>query len=230
MSLLRRRRAPGPFQEEQRAITRRYDRLAPIYDLYDAPMELMGTRRLRKRLVERARGKVLEIGVGTGKNLLLYRDDTEVTGLDLSPGMLSRTRRRAAKMERAVTLVEGDAHRLPYADGEFDTTLATAVFCSVADPVLALREIGRVTAPRGQILLLEHVRPRNPILGRIADVATWLTVRIFGFRVNRRTEDNIAAAGLEIREVRRRGVWREIVAAAPAASATETATDPGKSS
>lgn len=225
MSLLPRHRATMSHQEEQEAVTRRYDRLAPIYDLYDAPMEILGTRRLRKRLVKRARGKVLEIGVGTGKNLSLYREGTEITGVDLSTRMLSRARRRAEKIGRSVTLLEGDAHRLPFADGEFDTTVATCVFCSVVAPVVALQELGRITAPDGRILLLEHVRPRNAILGKIADIATVLTVRIFGFRANRRTEDNIANAGLEIRQIQRSGVWRAIIATAPPAPAT----DPGKS-
>jgi ubiquinone/menaquinone biosynthesis C-methylase UbiE len=89
------------------------------------------------------------------------------------------------------------------------------VFCSVADPIAGLAELGRVTKPDGQILLLEHVRPRTRFLGWLADVATAVTRRLFGFRANRRTEDNVAAVGLDIVEVRKEGVWREIVARPP---------------
>ena len=94
----------------------------------------------------------------------------------------------------------------------FDTAVGTCVFCSVADPVRGLRELGRVVRSDGRILLLEHVRPRNSFLGRLADLSTVLTRRIFGFRVNRRTEENVAAAGLEIVEVTRNEIWREFVA------------------
>jgi ubiquinone/menaquinone biosynthesis C-methylase UbiE len=88
--------------------------------------------------------------------------------------------------------------------------MATAVFCSVADPVAGLRELGRVTKPNGRILLLEHVRPQNRVGGWLADVATFLTRRIFGFNANRRTEENVRAAGLVLIEVERAGPWAPV--------------------
>ncbi len=198
----------------QEAVTRAYDRAARFYDIYDAPMEAFGTRRRRRRLLRRATGRVLEVGVGTGRNLEHYPHGVEIVGIDVSEGMLERARRRAAGRS-GVTLLHADAQDLPFADDSFDTAVATCVFCSVADPVRGLRELKRVVRPSGRVLLLEHVRPRNPILGKIADLLSPLTRRIFGFNVNRRTEDNIAAAGLEIVDVRRSGVWREIEARSP---------------
>jgi len=197
---------------EQAEVTKRYNRMARIYDIYDAPMEWMGTKKRRGQLLENAHGSVLEVGVGTGKNLPHYDPDAEVTGIDVSSGMLERAIERARSLPVKADLVEADVQDLPFDDNSFDTAVGTCVFCSVADPVQGLRELGRVVRPDGRILLLEHVRPRNQFFGRLADLATVLTRRIFGFRANRRTEDNVAAAGLEIVDVERNGIWRTITA------------------
>ncbi len=218
---------PTPESVDQEAVTRRYDRMAWLHDVYDAPMELMGTRRRRRRLLPHARGSVLEVGVGTGRNLEHYGEVSRVCGIDVSIRMLARARRRAAQASVRVDLLEADAHALPFADDEFDTSVATCVFCSVADPVRALRELGRVTRPDGRILLLEHVRPRHRLLGRLADIATAVTRRLFGFRANRRTEENVIAAGLEITDVRREGVWREIIAVPQRRASTDGGEDAG---
>ncbi|GMQ97568.1 MAG: class I SAM-dependent methyltransferase [Acidimicrobiia bacterium] len=192
--------------------------MARIYDIYDAPMEWMGTRSRRKRLLGQASGSVLEVGIGTGKNLPYYHDGVDVTGIDVSSGMLSRAKQRLVSTPVAAVLIEADVQDLPFDDDSFDTVVGTSVFCSVADPVMGMREMGRVVKPQGRILLLEHVRPRNRIFGFLADLATVLTRRLFGFRANRRTEENIAASGLEVIDVTRNGVWRTIVARAASSS------------
>jgi ubiquinone/menaquinone biosynthesis C-methylase UbiE len=202
----------GSSASEQAEVTRRYNRMARFYDIYDAPMEWMGTKKRRRELIDDASGDVLEVGVGTGKNLPYYGDDVNVTGIDVSSSMLAETRRRLTALTVQATILEADVQSLPFDDDRFDTAISTCVFCSVADPVQGLRELGRVVRPDGRILLLEHVRPSNPILGRLADYGTAFTRRIFGFRANRRTEDNVAAAGLEILDVERHGIWRRIVA------------------
>lgn len=196
-------------------VARVYDRVAGIYDLYTAPMEALGGTKARRRLFGRSRGRVLELGIGTGLNLRLYPTDIELTGVDISPRMLGRARRRAAQLGRQIELEVADIERLPYADASFDTVTAACVFCSVRDPVQGLREAHRVARPDGLILLYEHVRPTNPLLGRIADLTSPLTRRAFGPEINRRTEENVVAAGLRITEVRRAGIWWEIVAQPP---------------
>lgn len=194
----------------QDAVTARYDRIARFYDLFDKPMDLLGVGRRRKRLLSHAEGNTLEVGVGTGRNLGLYPDGVELTGIDVSANMMARARGVAERLDRPVGLDVADVQDLPYEDASFDTVTATCVFCSVADPVAGLREVARVVRPEGQVLLLEHVRPRNAVLGWLADRIAPVVARLMGPEINRRTEDNVAAAGLDIVEVGRWGVWREI--------------------
>ena len=189
-----------------------YDRLARVYDLYSGPMEWMGGPRRRRRLFDRAVGAVLEAGVGTGMNLEYYPESVHVTAIDISSGMLERAGTRAESAAAEVDLAVADVEQLPYPDDTFDTATAACVFCSVADPVQGLRELARVTRPDGQVLLLEHVRPRNRVLGLLADLVSPLSRWLFGPYVNRRTERNVRAAGLETVDIRRDGVWREIQA------------------
>jgi ubiquinone/menaquinone biosynthesis C-methylase UbiE len=188
--------------DESTAVARRYDRIARFYDALEAPMDLLGGRRRRARTVGAATGQTLEVGVGTGRNLDLYPPDVELTGIDISPAMLDRARRRAQRSGRSAQLDVADVEHLPYPAASFDTV--------VPDPVTGLREVARVARPDGQVRLLEHVRPRNRLLGWLADRLSPLVQRLVGVAVNRRTEDNIRAAGLELVDVNRHGVWREI--------------------
>lgn len=197
------------------AVARVYDRLAPLYDWLEAPMDTMGGRARRRRVIEGAQGRTLEVGVGTGRNFPLYAEGVRLTAVDISARMLGRARRRANALRRKLQLVRAAAEVLPFSDGIFDTVTATCVFCSVEDPIRALEEVRRVVRPDGKVLLLEHVRPTNAVLGKLFDWLSPLTRRLLGPEINRRTEENVAAAGLEILHIRRTGIWREIVARAP---------------
>jgi len=211
--------APGHGSEqeprsspEQERITRRYQRLARVYDVLEEPMDRLDGRRRRQRVLGSASGEVLEVGIGTGRNLELYPPGVHLTGIDLADRMLARAHERARRLGLPVRLMRADVQDLPFPDAAFDTVVGTCVFCSVADPVRGLAEVRRVVKPDGRVLLLEHVRPVNPILGRLADLLNPLVRRIVGASINRRTEENVAAAGLEVVAVRRTGVWREILA------------------
>lgn len=197
-------------------VARVYDRIARFYDLYDTPMDWLGGARRRHRVLSGATGRVLEVGIGTARNAAHYPTGVRVAGIDLSAAMLDRARRRVAHSGVVDGLVLGDAQQLPYPDATFDTVTATCVFCSVADPVAGLREVRRVVKPTGQVLLLEHVRPRNRVLGWLFDLLSPLTRRLFGPSINRRTEENVAVAGLRVIDVRREGIWREIRAGSAA--------------
>ncbi len=196
----------------QRSVTRRYQRIAALYDLFSGSMERAGMLARRERVVGRASGDTLEVGIGTGRNLVLYQAGVRLVATDVAPRMLERAQRRAAAAAVPVHLEQADVQQLPYPDGSFDTAVATCVFCSVPDPVAGLRELRRVVRPEGRVLLLEHVRPRNAILGRVADALSPVTAALLGPHLNRRTEESVRAAGLRIVEVRAEGIWREITA------------------
>jgi len=176
-----------------------YDRHSRWYDLTQWPMEAFGLGRLRQRLWEQVQGqRVLEVGVGTGRNLPYYPAQSRVVAIDLSPGMLRRALKRADRLGRHVDFILADAQHLPFREGSFDTVTATCVFCSVPDPAQGLRELGRVSRRDGSTLLLEHVRARNPLLGKVMDWMNPVAVRMSGANINRRTVENVKLAGLAV--------------------------------
>ncbi|MBW2064485.1 MAG: methyltransferase domain-containing protein [Deltaproteobacteria bacterium] len=187
---------------EKKNLTReRYDRIAPWYDFFEGPMEWLKFRGWRKRLLGRISGEnVLEAGVGTGKNLPYYPAGERPVAVDLSFKMLERARKRAKGLSMGAPLIQMDIQHMGFNDNRFDMVLATFVFCSVPDPVEGLREMRRVCRPGGRLLLLEHMRPENPLLGALFDLMNPLTKRITGADINRRTIDNIRKAGWKIRK------------------------------
>ncbi|MFZ1057744.1 MAG: class I SAM-dependent methyltransferase [Candidatus Rokuibacteriota bacterium] len=191
------------FPEVTRRLVRRWNRQARLYDRLTAPMErMLGLVRGRAWVFERvAKGRVLEVGAGTGKNLPYYPERALVVASDLSPGMLARAVEKAGDRSRAVRFVVTDAEDLAFRDGSFDTVLATCVFCTVPDPVRGLREARRVLKEGGEVVLLEHMRPQG-FLGRLFDLLDPIASRVMGPHINRRTLDNIRRAGLVVVEER----------------------------
>ena len=170
-----------------KATQRRYDRQALGYDLKDAPMELFA-RALRRQLWGRIDGgRVLEVGVGTGRNLPYHPPQGGVTAIDISPKLLAKAARKARKKGQPVELGLMDAQRLAFADGSFDSAATTFVFCSVPDPLVGLAEVRRVLKPGGRFLLLEHVRSKNRVLGWLMDRLNPIAVRLSGANINRDT-------------------------------------------
>jgi ubiquinone/menaquinone biosynthesis C-methylase UbiE len=149
-------------QGETERVGRYFDAIADRYDrIMGFPEKLLfgGSRRW---VCGQARGDVLEIAVGTGRNFPYYPTDVRLTGVDISPAMLAVAERRAADLGRDVTLREGDAQQLDFPDARFDTVVSTLTLCSIPDDRRAVAEVRRVLRPGGRFLLLEHVR--SPLL------------------------------------------------------------------
>lgn len=184
-------------------ITRkRYNRIATVYDFMEGVTERSSYIRWRQLLWSKVEGlKVLEVGVGTGKNFPYYPLEAEITAIDLSDKMLARAREKAQKKNIKVDLLQMDVQKLEFADESFDTAVSTFVFCSVPDPVAGLREVKRVCKTGGKIVMLEHVLSANRILGSIMNLANPLVVRMMGANINRQTVQNVITGGLEVEKV-----------------------------
>ena len=144
---------------------------------------------------------MLEVGVGTGKNVKYYPfGGGEKFAIDISEKMLSRARMEAEELGIKINFAVMDVEKLNFEDNFFDYVVGTYVFCSVADPQKGLKEIHRILKPDGILFLLEHLRPNNKILGIIFDIINPLVKRAMGPNINRRTVDNIKKSGFEIIE------------------------------
>jgi ubiquinone/menaquinone biosynthesis C-methylase UbiE len=175
---------------------------AAVYDPLSARTEEKFGAELKRKLLADARGRVLEIGVGTGLSFSHYPQVDELVGVDPSEPMLKRARRRAAELGREVTLIEAPAEALPFEDDSFDTVVSLAVLCTVGDPSRVLHEIRRVLRPGGRFVFLEHVRSSDPKLAQWQDRLErpwgWIAG---GCHPNRRTLEAIEGAGLEVVEL-----------------------------
>jgi ubiquinone/menaquinone biosynthesis C-methylase UbiE len=148
------------------------DRVVPfVHDLVGVPMEKKPfIRDARPRLLDRAGGRVLEVGAGTGYNLAYYPDRvSDLTITDGMTGMLRRARKRAEQAGRQVTVTTTPVESMPFEDDTFDTVVGTLLLCSVDDQDRALAEIRRVLKPGGQYLFFEHVRSTDPKVAHSQD-------------------------------------------------------------
>ncbi len=189
-------------------VEKNYDRLARFYDLLENPMEMMAVKKWRKRLFRELEGeKILEVGVGTGKNFPYYPANKLITAIDISQKMLARALLKAARLNLPVYLFKMDVQDLKFPESNFDAVISVFVFCSVADPEKGLREIKRVLKPGGKIFFLEHVRPSGK-WGKIFDFFNPLLSRWTGININRHATRTIKKASWRI--LQEENLWGDV--------------------
>ena len=178
----------------------RYQRIAPVYDLLDLPFERRRYRALRPLMFENLGGRLLDAGIGTGRNCAYYPATAEVSGIDTSPAMLARARRRCPTVAAAGRLYRMDVTDLAFPAASFDAAVATFLFCVLPDElqVPALRELGRVVKPGGPIRLLEYVRPRGALRRLVSRIWQPWIAWAYGASFDRDTERQVPEAGLEL--------------------------------
>ncbi len=192
-----------PVNFTSRELSEKYDRFAPWYDWVEGVPDLLGVRRLRRRLLRQASGKVLEVAVGTGKNLQYYPRGCRIIGIDVSREMLNVARERAAKLSMEVSPLLADAEALPFSDKSFETIVSSLSTCTFPNPVNALREMARVCKPAGRILLVEHGRSNREWLARWQDRHADQFAKPLGCHWNREPLELARKAGLKVVERQR---------------------------
>jgi ubiquinone/menaquinone biosynthesis C-methylase UbiE len=194
---------------------------AAVYDAFMSPLEALGLDGLRRELLEPLRGRVLEIGIGTGLTLRHYAEGVELSGLDTDADKLARAGRRTGVLAPTPNLVIGDADALPFGDEAFDAVVISLVLCSVPEPRRTLAEVWRVLKRGGELRALEHVRAPSPFLSVPQRVVTpaW-KVLAGGCHLDRDTVGTIAASGFAVVEERPHaaGIFVQVVARRPASA------------
>jgi len=188
---------------ESERVRRIWERLAPRYDEKVRRPERLLFAGGREWVCARATGDLLEISIGTGRNLPLYGRDVRLTGIDLSAAMLEIARRRAAELGLVADLRVGDAQALALPDSSFDTVVCTLALCAIPDPRATVAEMKRVLRPGGRVLLLEHVRSPCLMVRTIQRALDPIAVWLEGDHLVREPLELLRAEAFEIQELER---------------------------
>jgi phosphatidylethanolamine/phosphatidyl-N-methylethanolamine N-methyltransferase len=196
---------------DYKTIKRAYAILSPVYDFLFDKIFYPGRVAAVDLLEIKAGDRVLEVGVGTGLNLPLYRRDCAVTGVDISVQMLRKAEERICTY--GVTnakLMVMDASKLGFPDNSFDRIIATYVISAVPDPVKTLLEMRRVCKPSGHLVILNHFKSDNPVIGMFEKILAPVCTKI-GFDTELKLMpllERVALAPEQLHRVNLMNWWR----------------------
>lgn len=203
-----------------------------LYDLwaffYDATFGALVHRRQRRAMQElpaEPGQRVLDLGVGTGMTLPHYPEGVEAVGMDLSPGMLEKARRKCAEAQLPHRLVQGDAMHPPFAKEVFDHVLVTHTVSVVSDPPRLMRGARRMVKPGGRVIVLNHFRSTHPVMGWLERKLNPLFVHI-GWRSDLGLEELLEGLDLHFEyafQLRSLDLWKIVVLSSPSEGAGDAA-------
>jgi phosphatidylethanolamine/phosphatidyl-N-methylethanolamine N-methyltransferase len=192
-------------------IKRAYAILSPVYDFLFDKVFYPGRVAAIKLLEIKPGDRVLEVGVGTGLNLPLYPRDCDVTGVDISEEMLRKAEERVRTYRmRNATLMVMDGSKLEFPDNSFDRVIATYVISAVPDPVKTLLEMRRVCKPSGHLVILNHFKSDNPVIGMFEKLLAPVCTKI-GFNTELKLLpllERVALAPEQLHRVNLMNGWR----------------------
>jgi ubiquinone/menaquinone biosynthesis C-methylase UbiE len=202
---------------ETERVRRIQDKEAPRYDRQMGFFDRILFAGGREWACSRVEGDVLELAVGTGRNLPYYRADVRLTAIELSPQMLEIASKRAEELRRDVDLRIGDAQALEFEDQSFDTVIIAFGLCTIPDDRAAVSEAHRVLRPGGRLVLLEHVRSPSLPVRAVQSVLDPLSVRFAADHLVRDPVDYLGNVGFELESVQRLkwGIVERVVARKP---------------
>ncbi|MBM3200013.1 class I SAM-dependent methyltransferase [Candidatus Woesearchaeota archaeon] len=177
------------------------DMFAPYYDTSEYLSEILGIRKLRKNLVRSANGRVLELGIGTGKNLPYYPDSCEIVGIDFSSEMLKIASKRANRLNKKISLYLMNCENLSFLDNSFDTIVDSFNLCTYIHPLRVLEETKRICKDNGKILFLEHGISKCGLLAKLQDLTSERHANTMGCNWNKDIYSIILESGLKIKSV-----------------------------
>ncbi len=194
-----------------------YEKTAGSYETWISVFERVMLDDGRRWICSQAEGDVLEIAVGTGRNLSFYPATVRLTGVDLSSAMLAIAETRAAQLARPVALALADAQGLPFRDSGFDTVVCTLSLCAIPDEQRAIAEVRRVLRQGGRFLVLEHVRSPNPVVKAGQRLLEPLMMRLACDDLMRDPLDHLEDMGFRVvrSERTRLGIVERLVALKP---------------
>jgi ubiquinone/menaquinone biosynthesis C-methylase UbiE len=202
---------------ETERVRRIQDQTAPRFDKQMAFWERVLFADGRAWACSQASGDVLEIAIGTGRNLPYYPATVRLTGIELSDAMLQRAQQRAGELGREADLRQGDAQLLEFPDRSFDTVVCTLSLCTIPDDRKAMAEAHRVLRSGGRLRLLEHVRSPSPVVRSAQRMIDPISVRFAADHLVREPLDYLTAVGFEVESIERSklGIVERVVAHKP---------------
>lgn len=178
---------------------KKYNRAAKYYDLLSKGEEKRWYTKWRRQFFAPLKGKILEVGIGTGKSIPYYNKDAKVIGIDFSEKMLIKAEERLIKSgRRNITLKQMNVENLEFKENTFDYVVTSCVFCSVPNPVKGLKEIRRVLKPTGKLIMIEHVLSEKPLIALIENAGNPIVEFLTGVNINRNTKQNVLDSGMTV--------------------------------